>query len=96
MNKEQYLKVIAEEKEIQSESNKRLSEAREKYLETCAPFEKDESVKITLNSGRVAHGKVNSYAIWKDKSIFLNSYKDINDNGKVKYISVPPQKVEKL
>lgn len=96
MNKEQYLKVIAEEKEIQNESNKRMSEAREKYLKTCTPFEKETEVKITFNSGRVAHGKVNSYAIWKDKSVFLNSYKDLNDNDKIKYISVPPQKVEKL
>lgn len=95
MNKEKYLEILAEEKEIQNESNQRLSEAREKYLESSAPSKKGDKVKITLNSGRVVEGEVNSFDIWKDKSIYITSYKDIKDN-KIKYITVPPQKVEKL
>lgn len=96
MKKEKYLETVSHEKEVQKLSNQRIAKAREEYIKSSIPFDEDTELKITLNSGRVAFGKINSVDIWSGGDIYISSYKDSRDSDKVKYITKPALKVEKI
>ena len=96
MKKEQYLETVAHEKEVLKLSNQSIAKVREEYIKSSTPFDEDTELKITLNSGRVAFGKINSVDIWSGGDIYISSYKDSKDNGKIKYITKPVSKVEKV
>lgn len=96
MTKDEYLKILDEEKEVKKLSSERLDMAREQYIKSNSPCNLNDKVSITLKSGRVVKGEVNSFHLLHDKNVYIASYKDLEDKGKIKYITVPTKQVELL
>lgn len=96
MTKQEYLGIIKYEKGVQKDSNERLDVARKDYIRSNSPCNLNDKVLITLKSGRVVKGEVNSFHILQDKNVYIASYKDLEDRGKIKYITVPTKSVQLL
>ena len=96
MNREQYFEEIENLKKVVKNAEKAKTELRDKYVEANQPFPKGTKVSLILDSGRKAVGEVHTCGILRDGNVYITAYKDSNDSGKVKYISVPYQSVEAL
>lgn len=86
--KEDYLRNLKSIKESIKIMEDNKNTQRDLYIKDNAPCNIDDTVKITLKSGRIAKGQVLSFGILSDSTVCITSYRDIEDN-KVKYITTP-------
>jgi hypothetical protein len=93
MTTENYITFCEEIKEKKKGLTALENEVRETYIEANKPFPIDTEVKITFESGRTDTGLIKSFGILHDKEVYVTSYKS---GAKMKYISTPYNKIEKL
>lgn len=91
MNKQQYQQHLEVLKQIKIETDAQIRDLKDEYIVNCKPCAVNDSVIITLGSGRKVKGVAKTLGILSDGNVHVTSYKD---GSKTKYITTPTQHTE--
>jgi hypothetical protein len=92
MSKEEYIECVDAVKDFIKQQQEKLITLKNQYIEDNKFCEIGQKVKIQLASDRIIEGKVNSFGIFPDKNVYVNSY--INDKNKTIYITIPYKRIK--